>query len=255
MAAILALSGDVRFNPETDTLTGTDGTVFKFNPPQPPAMPGQGLTQVKGTFTPPLEEGSQVEIKINPSSERLELLKPFDPWDGKDFIDLPVLVKTSGKTTTDHISPGGKWLRFRGHLTNISENLLEGASNAFTGETGRGTNVLTGEKGKPLSELAKIYKTKTGGSVIIGDDNYGEGSSREHAAMSPRFLGVKVVIARSFARILSFLELANLKPSHPIKGIIKKQNSSTNSIEYTHTLTEEQIKWFYAGSALNTMRE
>lgn len=284
MAAILALSGDVRFNPETETLTGTDGTVIKFNPPHPPTLPEKGLAQSKGTFTPPLEDGSHVEIKIKPDSERLELLKPFSPWNGKDFIDLPVLIKTSGKTTTDHISPGGKWLRFRGHLTNISENLLEGAVNAFTGETGRGTNVLTGQTERPLAELAKTYKAQAGGSVIIGDENYGEGSSREHAAMSPRFLGVKAVAVRSFARIheanlkkqgilplifmrpedynlidefdrLSFLDLANLKPGRPIKGIIKKQDGSTNPIEYKHTLTEEQIKWFHAGSALNTMRE
>ncbi|HLC15947.1 MAG TPA: aconitate hydratase [Thermodesulfovibrionia bacterium] len=284
LAAALALSGDVRFNPETDTLTGIDGVDFKLSAPNPPALPEKGLAQAKGTFIPPLEDGSQIKIRINPNSERLELLTPFDQWDGKDFIDLPVLVKTRGKTTTDHISPGGKWLRFRGHLTNISENLLEGANNAFTGEAGRGTNVLTGETGRPLSELAKLYKSQAGGSVIVGDENYGEGSSREHAAMSPRFLGVKVVIVRSFARIheanlkkqgilplifmnqedydkieesdrLSFLELASIKPGKPIKGIIKKSDGVTHVIQYKHTLTEEQIKWFEAGSALNTMRE
>jgi aconitate hydratase len=212
------------------------------------------------------------------------LLKPFEPWDGKDFLDLPILVKTSGKTTTDHISPGGKWLRFRGHLSNISRNMLEGAVNVFTGETGHGTNVLTGAKGIRFSELADVYRAKTGGFVIIGDENYGEGSSREHAAMSPRFLGAKAVVARSFARIheanlkkqgilpfcfshpgdyekigeydrVSLIGLAGLVDGKPVKMLVKPREGTPFELSLKHTLTEEQVGWFRAGSALNTLRE
>ncbi|RMD52462.1 MAG: aconitate hydratase, partial [Nitrospirae bacterium] len=250
IAAALAVSGDVGFNPEVDELIGEDGVAFKLRPPVAPQLPEDGLVDVKHAYIPPAEDGSKVEIKILPDSERIELLKAFDRWDGKDFIDLPILVKTKGKTTTDHISPGGKWLRYRGHLTNISENLLEGAVNAFTGEVGHGTNVFTGERGVRFAELAKFYKEKAGGFVIIGDENYGEGSSREHAAMSPRFLGAKAVIAKSFARIhetnlkkqgilaltfmnpgdyekieetdrISIVDLKSLKPGEPVKGIVK----------------------------------
>jgi aconitate hydratase len=210
------------------------------------------------------------------------LLRPFERWDGRDFVDLPVLVKTRGKTTTDHISPGGKWLRFRGHLSNISRNLLEGAVNAFTGETGRGTNVLTGEKGKTFYDLAGYYKDHAGGFVIIGDENYGEGSSREHAAMSPRFMGAKAIVARSFARIheanlkkqgilplmfrdpqdydrigeydrLSIVDLAHLEPGKPVRMIVRSKDGSEYELVLNHTLTKEQIGWFKAGSALNTI--
>jgi len=207
MAVALAISGDPGFNPETDLITGVDGDEFKLKPPNPPALPQAGLANVKDTFVPPGANGDKIEVELDPRSERLELLKPFEKWDGNDFVNLPVLIKTKGKTTTDHISPGGKWLRFRGHLTNISRNMLEGAVNAFTGETGTGTNIVTGENGIRLSELAVFYRENSGGFVIIGDENYGEGSSREHAAMSPRLLGARAVITRSFARIHE----ANLK--------------------------------------------
>jgi aconitate hydratase len=283
IAAALAISGDVGFNPEVDTLTAADGTIFTLQPPSPPAFPEKGLSHAQDAFIPPVEDGDKVEIIINPQSERLELLQPFAAWDGNDFIDLPILIKTKGKTTTDHISPGGKWLKFRGHLANISENMLEGALNAFTSEIGKASNVVTGEKSVTVSALAKFYQKETGGFVIIGDENYGEGSSREHAAMSPRFLGAKVVIVRSFARIheanlkkqgilplvfaqsddydkieesdrISFLDLANIKPGKPVKGLVKKTHSILELL-FHHTLTEEQIQWFKAGSALNTMRE
>jgi aconitate hydratase len=284
MATALAISGDPGFNPETDFLTDVEGKEFRLEPPKPPALPREGLAKVKGTFVPPDEDGDSVEVKIDPRSERLELLKPFEKWDGNDFIDLPVLIKTKGKTTTDHISPGGKWLRFRGHLTNISRNMLEGAVNAFTGETGTGTNVVTGENGIRLSELAIYYRTKSGGFVIIGDENYGEGSSREHAAMSPRLMGAKAVIAKSFARIheanlkkqgllplifshiddyeqieeydrVSILDLSGLQPGKPVKAVIRKKYGMTHEILLNHTLTGEQIGWFRAGSALNTISE
>lgn len=284
MAVALAISGDSGFNPEVDLLTGVDGDEFKLEPPNPPALPRAGLANVKGTFVPPDGDGDRVEVKIDPRSERLELLKPFEKWDGNDFSDLPILIKTKGKTTTDHISPGGKWLRFRGHLTNISRNMLEGAVNAFTGETGTGTNVVTWENGIRLSELAIFYRENSGGFVIIGDENYGEGSSREHAAMSPRLLGAKAVITRSFARIheanlkkqgilplifsdaadydqieeydrISIVDLSGLQPENLVKAVIRKKDGMTDEILLNHTLTDEQIGWFRAGSALNTISD
>jgi aconitate hydratase len=284
MAAALAVAGDAGFNPEEDPLIGTDGLEFKLKPPNPPQLPEKGMENAKAAFVPPPTDGRKTEIKIEPESQRLEVLEAFGRWDGKDFIDLPILIKTRGKTTTDHISPGGKWLRFRGHLSNISKNMLEGAVNAFTGETGQATNIFTGEKGVKLPDLAAYYKSKTGGFVIVGDDNYGEGSSREHAAMTPRFMGAKAVIARSFARIheanlkkqgilpltfrnpkdydkvgefdqMSFVELAKIRPGKKIKVILKGRNGKKFELHLAHTMTEEQIEWFKAGSALNTLRE
>ena len=284
LAAALALSGDAGFNPETDTLTGRNGVQFKLTVPTPPTLPEKGLVDEKCAFLPPSREDAKIQVKMDPNSERLERLHPFEAWDGRDFLDLPVLVKTKGKTTTDHISPGGKWLQFRGHLTHISQNMLEGAVNAFTGETGHGTNVITRETGKRFAELAVFYKENAGGFVILGDENYGEGSSREHAAMSPRFMGAKVVVARSFARIheanlkkqgilplvfmdpneyaeigesdrMSFVDLQTLQPGKPVKCVVSKEDGSRKALMLTHTLTEEQIGWFKAGSALNALRE
>jgi aconitate hydratase len=284
MAVALALSGSSGFNPEIESLTGVDGNEFKLEPPNPPALPRAGLSSSKSLFVPPNENGSKVEVKIDPHSERLELLKPFAKWDGNDFVDLPVLIKTKGKTTTDHISPGGNWLRFRGHLTNISKNMLEGAVNAFSGETGTGTNVVTGKKDTKIFELANFYRDNTSGFVIIGDENYGEGSSREHAAMSPRLMGAKAVIARSFARIhevnlkkqgllpltffdpaeydkieeydrISIVNIAKFQHGKPVKTVIKKRDGMTCEMYLSHTFTEEHIKWFMAGSALNTISD
>jgi aconitate hydratase len=284
VAAALAVSGDVGFNPETDPIPGADGKTFLLNPPHPPDLPPGGLVAVKDAFVPPEAGGKTGEVKIDPHSDRLQLLRPFERWDGKDFMDLPILAKTKGKTTTDHISPGGKWLRYRGHLANISKNLLEGAVNAFTGETGHGKNVITGGKGVAFSDLAAYYKENKGGSIIVGDENYGEGSSREHAAMSPRSLGVRAVMAKSFARIhevnlkkqgilpltfrdredyekieeedrISLVELKDLAPGSPVRCIITKRGGSRHDLLLDHTLTEEHISWFRAGSALNTLRE
>jgi aconitate hydratase len=282
MAACLALSGRTGFNPETDSLTGADGVEFRLCAPVPPPFPENGLSDIKGNFIPPSENGSFMKIKLDPASDRIELLKPFERWDRRDFIDLPVLVKTRGKTTTDHISPGGRWLKYRGHITNISENMLEGAVNAYTGEIGCGTNIMTGENCVRLPDLARHYRKNAGGFIIMGDENYGEGSSREHAAMSPRFLGARAVIARSFARIhevnlkkqgilaltfshkddydrieeydrISLVGLNDLKPGRPVKGIIKRKDGSSFELTFNHTFTDEQIEWFKAGSALNTM--
>jgi aconitate hydratase len=283
MAAALALSGDPGFDPEADALRGADGRPFRLVPPDPPPLPPHGLVRTREAYVPPPEDGSQVEVRIPEGSERLEFLEPFPAWDGRPYRDLPVLVKTRGKTTTDHISPGGAWLRYRGHLTNISRNLLQGAVNAFTGETGRGTDIFTGETGVPFHELARDYRDRAGGSVIVGDENYGEGSSREHAAMSPRFLGVLVVAARSFARIheanlkkqgilpltfvdpgdydrireqdrLSFPPLSALEPGEPVTVAVRRPDGAHLSLRFTHTLTREQIGWLEAGSALNSVR-
>lgn len=284
LSAAIAVSGKTGFNPETDKLIAEDGTGFLLTAPNPPLLPEKGLVETFEHYIPPEDANKTIKIVINPDSERLELLKPFEKWDGNDFTDLPILVKTKGKTTTDHISPGGKWLKFRGHITNISENMLMGAVNAFTDETGQGTNVVTGEKGIPFFKLAAYYRENTKGFVIIGDENYGEGSSREHAAMSPRFMGAKAVITRSFARIheanlkkqgilpLTFIDtndyekidekervslvgLKNIKPDEPVKAIITKENNSKIELILNHTLTEEQIGWFRAGSALNALKD
>ncbi len=282
VAAALAIAGNTGFNPETDTLEGADGMEFRFSAPQSPPFSEEGLSSFRGKFIPPAEDSVEIEVKIEPQSERIELLPVFERWDGKDFLELPILVKTRGKTTTDHISPGGKWLKYRGHITHISKNLLEGALNAFSGERGRGTNVITGESGVKFFRLAKYYNENTGGFVIIGDENYGEGSSREHAAMSPRFMGAKAVIARSFARIheanlkkqgilaltfayhqdydrieehdrVSIVNIAGLTPGKPVKAVIKKRDGSTYEVMLYHALTGEQIEWFKAGSALNAI--
>ena len=218
-----------------------------------------------------------------PNSERLQLLQPFPRWDGKDFTELPILVKTKGKTTTDHISPAGAWLRYRGHLDKISDNMFLGAVNAFTGEAGKGVNPLTGEKGQNFSKIARELKAKGVGWIVIGDENYGEGSSREHAAMSPRYLGCKAVIVKSFARIhetnlkkqgilpLTFAKpgdydlfeqsdrvtirgLSALAPGKPVDVVIHKPGGQTVALQCEHTLTDEQIGWFRAGSALNALK-
>ncbi|MBW2284838.1 MAG: aconitate hydratase [Deltaproteobacteria bacterium] len=284
VAAALAVSGKAGFDPETDSLTGSDGDLFRLDPPPPPALPAAGLAHAGDACVPAGDGGQSVEIRISPNSERLERLSPFAPWDGNDFLDLPILVKTRGKTTTDHISPGGKWLRYRGHLTNISRNLLEGAVNAFTGEAGHGTNIFTGERGVKFSDLADAYREKAGGFVIVGDENYGEGSSREHAAMSPRFLGARAVIARSFARIheanlkkqgvlplvfsdsthydgvgefdrISLTGLSGIAPDRPVSGVVVREDGSKTEYSFNHTLTREQIGWFRAGSALNALKD
>jgi len=209
-------------------------------------------------------------------------LAPFPRWDGQDFRGLPVLIKTLGKTTTDHISPAGSWLRFRGHLDRISDNMFLGATNAFTGERGKGTDQSTGQSGLPIAQIARSYKAKGISSIVVGDQNYGEGSSREHAAMSPRYLGVKVVLARSFARIhetnlkkqgilplvfsdpadweqveaqdrVDVLGLAGLAPGQPVEVVLHKPDGRAVSLQARHSLTLEQIGWFRAGSALNAL--
>src|SRR6185436_15661086 len=197
----LAFAGTLEFDPVHGTLTGPDGKQFRFTPPEGEELPREGFARGEEGYEAPAADGGAVQVIVRPDSERLQLLQPFPRWDGKDFERLPILVKTKGKTTTDHISPAGAWLRFRGHLDKISDNMFLGALNAFTGETGKGTNVLTGETGVPFTRIARDWKAKGASWMVVGDENYGEGSSREHAAMSPRYLGAKVVLVKSFARI------------------------------------------------------
>ncbi|MBI2460079.1 MAG: aconitate hydratase, partial [Candidatus Rokubacteria bacterium] len=279
----LAFAGTLEFDPLHGTLTTPDGRPFRFAPPEGEELPGDGFARGLEGYEPPAEDGDRVQVEVSPTSERLQVLLPFPPWDGRDLADLVVLIKTKGKTTTDHISPAGPWLRFRGHLDRISDNLFLGATNAFHPEVGKGTDVLSGEAGLPIAQVARRYKAQGVGSVVIGDENYGEGSSREHAAMSPRYLGVKAVIARSFARIhetnlkkqgilpltfadpgdydlfeqpdrVSIVGLSGLGPGRPVTVVVRKRDGHTLSIETRHSLTDEQITWFRAGSALNALK-
>ncbi|MGB0910523.1 MAG: aconitate hydratase, partial [Nitrospirales bacterium] len=277
-----AFAGDLGFDPVNQTIKAADGTDLKFDPPQGEELPANGFAKGEEGFVPPAESGEGLEVDLPPTSERLQLLKPFPKWDGKDYEKLPLLLKTKGKTTTDHISPAGPWLKFRGHLDKISDNMFLGATNAFSSEPGKGTNVLTGESGLTMAQIARDYKSKGVGSFVVGDENYGEGSSREHAAMSPRFLGVLAVLTKSFARIhetnlkkqgalpmtfanpsdydqieqedrFSVHGLNNLTPGQPIDITIHKKDGKEIKVKGNHSFTEQQIAWFRAGSALNAL--
>jgi aconitate hydratase len=279
----LALAGTLEFNPMTDTLTNAAGEQVRLAVPVGEELPVQGFTPGESGFIAPPEDSAGVEVIVRPDSERLQLLEPFAPWDGNDLVELPVLMKAQGKCTTDHISAAGPWLRFRGHLENISGNLFAGAVNAFTGEAGIGKDITDGER-RPFPEVAKRYHEAGISWVAIGDENYGEGSSREHAAMEPRFRGARAVITRSFARIhetnlkkqgvlpltfadpadyekvgeddrISILGLAELAPDTPVHGRIHHADGSTTDISFNHTMSPEQIEWFRAGSALNIIRQ
>lgn len=274
----LAIAGRLSFNPITDELVNEKGEKVKLDPPVGEELPPNGFDEGSSGFIPPAEDGSSIEVKVDPKSDRLQLLQPFEPWDGKDFVDLPVLLKVSGKCTTDHISMAGPWLKYRGHLDNISNNMFLGAINAFTGDAGKTKNIFTGEY-KSVPEVAREYKAKGIGWVVIGDENYGEGSSREHAAMEPRYLGGKAIIVKSFARIhetnlkkqgmlpLTFADpkdydkikeddrvtifVSQLAPEKPIKMIVKHSDGTQDEILLNHTMNASQIEWFKAGSALN----
>lgn len=278
----LAIAGSLSFNPVTDELVNEKGEKIKLNPPTGEELPPKGFDEGSSGFIPPAIDGSSVEVKVDPKSERLQLLKPFEKWDGKDFNDFPVLLKAKGKCTTDHISMAGPWLRFRGHLDNISNNMFIGATNAYSGDTGKVKNIFSGEI-KSVPEVAREYKAKGIGWIVIGDENYGEGSSREHAAMEPRFLGGKAIIVKSFARIhetnlkkqgmlpLTFADpkdydkikeddkidlfVTQLVPGKQLKMIAKHSDGSKNEIMLNQTMNEAQIGWFKAGSALNLIAE
>jgi aconitate hydratase len=277
----LAIAGRLSFNPLTDTLPGADGKPFRLSPPKPaPEVPARAFERGHSTYVAPPPDGSKVDLKVSPSSERIQLMKPWAPWDGNDFLDMPVLLKTKGKTTTDHISPAGPWLRFRGHLDKFSDNLLMGGTNAYTGERGKSKNVLTGTPGQAVADNARHYQKQRVKWVIVGDANYGEGSSREHAALSPRLLGGVAVIARSFARIhesnlkkqgllaltfknaadydrlreddrLSLVGLAAMAPGKPVECRVKRADGQVETLWLDHTFSAPQIGWFRAGSALN----
>ncbi|MBC7998976.1 MAG: aconitate hydratase [Leptolyngbya sp.] len=278
----MALAGSLKFNPLTDTLKGKDGEDVKLLPPEAPELPARGFIADETGFIPPAKDGDQVQVDVKPDSQRLQLLEPFQAWDGKDLFDLPILMKALGKCTTDHISAAGPWLKYRGHLDKISDNMFSGATNAFTSDVGITLDVLNGEK-KAFQAVARHYKEESLGWIAVGDQNYGEGSSREHAAMSPRFLGCKAVIVRSFARIhetnlkkqgilaftfvepadydkigetdrVSILDLARLAPGKTVEMKVRRADGSEIKIELKHTMTEEQIEWYKAGSALNLIR-
>ncbi len=279
----LSLAGKLSFDPLKDELE-SNGKKIKLKAPGVAAdIPPQGFAISWKGYVAPVQDGQAISVAISPTSERLSLLPPFEAWDQRDFENLPLLLKAKGKCTTDHISPAGPWLKFRGHLDRISDNMFLGAINAFTGEAGKGTNLFTNEGGKTFSQIARDYKGRGQSWVVIGDENYGEGSSREHAAMEPRYLGCRAVIARSFARIhetnlkkqgilpftfanpadyeqieqtdrVSIVGLKALSPKSPVKAIVAKASGKTMEIVLNHSMTAEQIKWFQAGSALNAAR-
>ncbi len=278
-----ALAGKLSLNPLADELEAADGSTYRLEPPAPaPEVPKNGFVFKADGYLAPPEDRAAVEVKVKDGSERLQLLEPFPAWDGKDYERMPVLLKAKGKCTTDHISQAGPWLRFRGHLDNISDNLFLGAVNAFAPEPGHGIDVTTGEV-KPLPKLARDYKERGTRWVAVADENYGEGSSREHAAMEPRHMAGTAVIARSFARIaetnlkkqgmlplrfadpvdydkvraddrVSLTGLAAIAPGKPIEAIIHHADGSEDRIELEHSLNAEQVQWFKAGSALNVLR-
>ncbi|CAD6513173.1 Aconitate hydratase [metagenome] len=283
MIIALALGGRLSFNPLKDELTAADGTKFKLEPPKPaPEIPKNGFIIPKGIFVAPPENSNNLEVIIDPNSKRLQRLEPFSPWNGRDFEDLPLIVKAKGKCTTDHISPAGAWLSLRGHLDNLSDNMLLGAVNAFNDEIGKGKNLLN-DKLESFSKIAREYKEKGMKWVIVGDNNYGEGSSREHAAMTPRYLGCVAVITKSLARIhetnlkkqgilaltfsntndydkiqeddkISLIDLKNLEPQKPVRCVIKHKDGTKDEIPLNHSYNQSQIEWFKAGSALNVLR-
>jgi len=283
MIIALALGGKLSFNPLKDELTAADGTKFKLEPPKPaPEVPEEGFMRPEGIFVSPPTNSDNVEIIIDPNSKRLQRLEAFPKWNGKDFEEIPIMVKAHGKCTTDHISPAGAWLSLRGHLDNLSDNMLLGAVNAFNDKVGQGKNILNNQL-EPFSKIARQYKEKQMNWVIIGDNNYGEGSSREHAAMTPRYLGCVAVITKSLARIhetnlkkqgilaltfdnpddydkileddkISLVDLNDLEPHKQVKCIISHDDGHKEEILLNHSYNKSQIEWFKAGSALNVLR-
>lgn len=277
----LGLAGRLDFNPITDELEAPGGKKIKLQPPQGAELPAHGYVADPDAYAAP--KGASVKVQVKATSDRLQLLEPFKPWHGGDLEGLVVLCKAVGKCTTDHISPAGPWLKYRGHLDNISDNMLLGAQNEFTSQPGKANNVLTSEKNLEFQKVARAYKAKAQPWIIVGDENYGEGSSREHAAMSPRFLGCLVVLVKSFARIhetnlkkqgvlavtfansadyakikendrLSIRELDQFAPGSQLSLEILHPDSTKEIVKLKHSYNEEQIKWFKAGSALNLIR-
>ena len=283
MVAAIAISGRLDFNPISDTLVNQEGDKVKLDPPTGIELPPKGFDYDDNGFIEPSLDGSKVEVVVNKKSERLQLLTPFPEWDGSNIIGAKLLIKAKGKCTTDHISMAGPWLRYRGHLDNISNNCLIGAVNYFNDKTNFIKNQLTGEYGG-VPDIQREYKQANIDSIVIGDHNYGEGSSREHAAMEPRFLGVKVVLVKSFARIhetnlkkqgmlgltfenendydlieeddiFNFLDLDEFKPSKKITIQIVHSDGKDDLIYANHSYNDQQIEWFKEGSALNLIKK
>ena len=282
LVTALAIAGNLTFNPVTDILTNENGKEIMFDAPSGDDLPSDGFDVIDLGYQEPVEDGAKVDIVVNPNSERLALLIPFEPWDDKNITGMKVLIKAKGKCTTDHISMAGPWLRYRGHLDNISNNLLTGAMNYFNEKTNLVKNQLNGEYG-PVPVIQRDYKSNGIPTLIVGDENYGEGSSREHAAMEPRFLGVRAVLVRSFARIhetnlkkqgmlaltfadktdydkileddtLDFIDLDQFSMGKSLALDVFHTDGSSDTIYCNHTYNDTQIEWFKAGSALNLIR-
>lgn len=283
IALAMTIAGDLCFNPLTDSLLNQNGEQVKLDPPSGDTLPRQGFTVDDNGYRAPAENGKEVIVRINPESNRLQQLAPFAPWNGKDLLDMPLLIKTQGKCTTDHISMAGPWLRFRGHLENISDNLLMGAVNAFNGKTNQVWCRLS-QGYETVSGAAKAYKAAGLSSIVVAEENYGEGSSREHAAMEPRFLNVRVILAKSFARIhetnlkkqgmlaltfahkedydkiqehdlISVIGLKDFTPGSSLQVVLTHEDGQQETIIAHHTYNQQQIEWFRAGSALNTFTQ
>jgi aconitate hydratase len=283
LVTALAIAGDLTFNPLTDTLINEKGETVKLDPPSGDELPIRGFAVDDPGYQAPAEDGSSVQVIVDPASKRLQLLEPFAPWEGTDLKGLKLLIKAKGKCTTDHISMAGPWLKFRGHLDNISNNMLIGAVNFFNDKTDNIKNQLTGEYG-PVPATQRAYKAAGVGSIVVGDENYGEGSSREHAAMEPRHLGVRAVLVKSFARIhetnlkkqgmlaLTFADkddyekiqeddtvdingLTEFAPGKPLTVVLHHADGSSEEILANHTYNDQQIDWFKAGGALNIIRK
>jgi len=282
MVAAIAISGDLGFNPLTDTLTNKDGEQVKLDPPTGEELPAKGFAVDDPGYQAPAADGSSIIVEVSPTSDRLQLLEPFAPWEKVDLLGLKVLIKAKGKCTTDHISMAGPWLKYRGHLDNISNNMLIGAVNFFNDKTDNVKNQLTGVYG-PVPATQRAYKAANIGSIVVGDENYGEGSSREHAAMEPRHLGVRAVLVKSFARIhetnlkkqgmlgltfvnkddydkileddtIDILGLTEFAPNKPLTIVLHHADGRLEEILANHTYNQQQIEWFKAGGALNIIR-
>lgn len=282
LTTALAIAGDLTFNPITDTLINEKGEKVKLDPPSGDELPVKGFAVEDAGYIAPAEDGSSVQVVVNPNSDRLQLLEPFKAWEGTDLKGLKLLIKAKGKCTTDHISMAGPWLKYRGHLDNISNNLLIGAINFFNEKANSVKNQLTGEYAE-VPKVQRAYKAAGIGSIVVGDENYGEGSSREHAAMEPRFLGVRAVLVKSFARIhetnlkkqgmlaltfvnkddynkiqeddvIDILGLTEFAPGKNLTVQLTHSNGTTESFEVAHTYNAQQIEWFKAGAALNIIR-
>ncbi|MFD2742305.1 MULTISPECIES: aconitate hydratase [Sphingobacterium] len=283
MVAAIAISGDLGFNPVTDTLTNRNGEQVKLDPPTGDELPSKGFAVEDAGYQAPAKDGSDVSVDVSPTSDRLQLLEPFAAWEGTDLKGLKLLIKAKGKCTTDHISMAGPWLKYRGHLDNISNNLLIGAVNFFNDETDTVKNQLTGEYGA-VPATQRDYKAQGIGSIVVGDENYGEGSSREHAAMEPRHLGVRAVLVKSFARIhetnlkkqgmlaltfadkddydkvlendtIDIIGLTDFAPNKSLTLVLHHEDGTSDEIEVNHSYNAQQIGWFKAGAALNIIRQ